>query len=366
MIGAALVGTATQVNAAYKLGSDSELFVTATAGVQYNDNILLTQNGTKSDTIFDAAPGLLAIWGQSSDVKGQASFSEDFSAYSSNSGLNASLAKFDLTNKYDGGVSKVNFDGWFHQVDQATRDVRGAGSLVHRDLSHAGLDGENEITSKTSIKLGIVYDDTKYKQTGYTNWQWYEVPLNYYYKVEPKLDLSAGVRYKDNQLGTGGIDSKEYYYNVGARGELAPKLIGEFSVGLNNRKLNGLGTKDELGLESNFTYSYSPKTSITFGANNDFGYAADGKAYKTFGLNGGVEAQVSSELKLGGLLSYGRYSYSTVSRADDFYQGQVSATYLVNGFVSITGAYAYADNSPNVVLASFKNNILSVSATFRY
>ena len=363
---AVLVGAASQVNAAYKLGSDSELFVTATAGVQYNDNILLTQNGTKSDTVFDAAPGLLAIWGQSSDLKGQTSFSEDFSAYSSNSGLNASLAKFDLTNKYDDGATKVDFDGWFHQVDQATRDVRGAGFLVHRDLSHAELEGENEVTSKTSVKLGIAYDDTQYKHTGYTDWQWYEVPLNYYYKVEPKLDLSAGVRYKDNQLGTGGIDSKEYYYNVGARGELAPKLTGEFSVGLNSRKLNGIGTKDEFGLESNFTYAYSPKTSFTFGANNDFGYSAAGTAYKTLGLNGGIDAAVSSDLKVDGTLAYSRYSYSTTSQRDDFYTGQVSATYLLNGYVSLTGAYAYSDDQSNLAGVSFKNNILSVTATFRY
>jgi hypothetical protein len=366
LIGAALVGAATQVNAAYKLGSDSELFVTATAGVQYNDNILLTQNGTKSDTIFDAAPGLLAIWGQSSDVKGQASFSEDFSAYSSNSGLNSSLAKFDLTNKYDSGVSKVDFDGWFHQVDQATRDVRGAGTLVHRDLSHAALSGENEISSKTSIKLGFAYDNTDYKPVGYTDWQWYEIPLNYYYKVEPKLDVSAGIRYKDNQLGKGGIDSKEYYYNVGARGELAPKLIGEFSVGLNSRKLNGIGTKNEFGLESNFSYAYSPKTAFTFGANNDFGYSAGGGAYKTFGLNGGIDAAISSDLKVDGTLAYSRYSYSTTSQRDDYYTGQVSATYLLNGYVSLTGAYAYSDDSSNLAGASFKNNILSVSATFRY
>jgi len=366
LVVAGLLGLSSQVLAFEKLGSDSELFVTGTAGIQYNDNILLAQSGTKSDTIFDATPGLLAIWGQSSDVKGQASFTEDFSVYSSNSSLNANLAKFDITNSYDGGVSKVDFDGWFHQLDQATRDVRGANTLIHRDASHAELYGENEVSPKTSVKLGIVYDDTNYKSAGYTDWRWYEVPLNYYYKVEPKLDLSAGVRYKDNTLGTGGLNSTEYYYNVGARGELAPKLTGEFSVGLNTSKPKGLGTKDALGLESNFAYAYSPKTSFTFGANNDFGYSATGGSYKNFGVNGGFNAAVSSELKVGGSLGYSRYTYSTTSQRDDLYSGQLSATYLVNGYLSLVGTYAYTDDQSNLAGSSFKNNILSFSATFRY
>ena len=365
-VGTALLGAAATAQAAVKLDSDSELFFTADAGLQYNDNILLTQNNQKKDTVFNIAPGLLATWGQNSATSGQISFSENFLDYADNSDLNASLAKADFSAKYDDGVSKVDSAAWFHQVDQATRDVHSANALIERNLSHAEIAGENQFAPNSSIRLGFIYDDTNYRPASYTDWQWIQVPLDYYFKVEPKLDLSAGLSYKDNQLGNGVANSTEYYYHVGARGELAPKLTGEFSIGLINDKFDGLGSRNGLGLESHFTYAYSEKTSLTFGASNENGYGGDGSAYKTFGLNGGFVAEVSSDVKIGGMLSYGSFNYDNSSRQDNFYQGQLSVTYVLSHEISFTGAYAYADNSSNLAGASFTNNIFSLGASFRY
>jgi len=363
---AALFGAVSQAQAEIKLSPDSSLFFTADASLAYNSNVLLSSANEKSDEVFDITPGLLATFGQGSEWQSQISYKEDFSEYFSNSDLNADLALADFTSVYDDGATKVNAGAFFHQVDQATRDVRGADSLIHRDVSNANLAGENSIDAKDSVKLGFSYDDTQYKSSGFTNWQQDQVFADYYFKVEPKLDLSAGVTYKDNELGNGGINSTELYYNVGARGELAPKLTGEFSVGYNTIDMDGRPTRSALGLESKFTYAADEKTNIFFGANNDNGYGADGNAYKNFGINGGFETVVSDQWKVGGQLSYGRYDYTTELRTDDFYQGQVSATYVVSREISVSVAYAYADNSSTLSGASFTDNILSISAKFRY
>jgi hypothetical protein len=366
LAGFTVSAAATLSFAAIELDPGSELFATVNTGLQYNDNVLLSQDGKKSDEIFDIAPGLLATWGQAAEFNGQASFSEDFSEYFSNSSLDSNLAKADLLANYNDSVTIFNAIAFFHQVDQATRDVRGADSLIHRNLSHVELGVENQIASKTTLKLGFAYDDTAYQNPAYVDWRWYEFYLNGYYKVEPKLDLSAGVRYKENQLGAGGFDSNEYYYYVGARGELAPKLTGEFTVGYNESQLNGHGTKNGLGLESTFTYAYTPKTTFMFAANDDFGYSGDGTAYKTFGFSGGIESAISDVWKVDGLLMYGDYSYTTVVRTDDFYQAQISATYNITKEMSLAFAYAYAKNSSTVSGDSFSNNILSVTGSFRF
>lgn len=363
LLGAALLGA--NARASFDLGNDVTLFPTATAGLQYNDNIFLSNKNAKSDSILDLAPGILLQFGAGAANKGQLSYSEDFQFYSSQSGLNTGLAKVDFLSRFDDGASKINVDAWFHQANQATRDVRSNGFLVRRDLIHGALVGENSISAKTSASLGIIYDDTDYKRTGYTDWQWFEVPFKYYYKIEPKLDLSGGFTYRDNQLGKGGIDSTEYFYNVGARGEIAPKLTGEVSIGLNQRKLKVGGTQNSLGIDSNFTYAATQKTSVSFGASNDFGYGATGTAYKNFGLNGGVTSDVSSDFKVGAQVSYSRYAYTGTQR-DDFYTGQLSGTYLVNAYVTLTGTYAYAKDSSNLAGTSFTNNIFSISAAFRY
>lgn len=352
--------------ASVDLGGGATLFPTATAGIQYNDNIFLSSSGAKSDTIMDLAPGIQLLFGQSAVNQGQLSYSEDFQFYNDDSGLNTGLAKVDFLSRYDDGKMKLDLNGWFHQVDQATRDVRGNGFLVRRNLTHGDATDEVTLTEKTSVSAGVGYDDTNYKNPSYVNWTWYDVPVKYYYKVEPKLDVSAGFRYRDNNLDSPGVDSKEYFYSVGARGELAPKATGEISVGLNQRELAGRSsTKNELGVESTLTYAYSPKTSAVFGINHDFGYSASGTPYDNFGLSGGVVAEVSSELKVGAQLYYSRYDYIGTQK-DDFYQGQLSATYLVNAYVTVTGAYSYAKDNSNLAGASFKNNIFGVSAAFRY
>lgn len=366
LLAVALLGAVSQARAEIKLSPDASLFVTADASLAYNSNVLLSNTGEKSDEVYDITPGLLAVWGQGSDMKGQLSVAEDFNGYFSNTGLNADLFRGDFQSKYDDGATKVDAAGFFHQVDQATRDVRGGNSLVHRDVSNAVLSGESAIDAKNSVKLGFSYDDTQYKTSAYTDWQQDQVFADYYFKVEPKLDLSAGLTYKDNQLGSGGLNSTEYYYNVGARGELAPKLTGEFSVGYNTIELSHRSTRSGLGLESKFTYSVDEKTNIFFGANNDNGYGGDGNAYKNFGINGGFETAVSDQIKLGATLSYARYGYTTELRTDEFYQGQVNATYIVSKLISLTAAYAYAENSSTASGGSFTDNIFTISAKIRY
>jgi hypothetical protein len=366
LIGAGLLGAVSEARAIAKLSPDSELFLTADSNLAYNDNILLTQNNAKSDTVFDIAPGLKATWGQNSSLSGQASFKEDFTEYFSNSELNSSLALVDLSNNYDDGVSKVSLNAWYHQVDQATRDVRNANSLIKRDLSHADISGENQASAKSSVKLGFAYDNTDYQTGGYANWQWYNVTFDYYYKMTPKLDLSAGFQYKDNRLGAHGLDSTEDFYNVGFRGELAPKLTGELHVGFVSHDFQVLGTRNDLGLASSFTYAYSEKTNVTFGASDNYGYSADGSAYRDVGINAGFYAAVNSSLAFNAMISYANFDYFQSTRKDDYVQVQLSATYTVNRYVSLIGAYAYADNSSNAAAVSFTNNILSISAKIAY
>jgi len=364
IIGALLLGATAQ--ASVKLGTDSELFVTGTAALQYNDNLFLSNANAKSDSILDFSPGFQVLFGQNSQLKGTFDYYEDFQIYTSNSNLNADLANVDFSTTYDDGKSKVNSSGSFKQADQATVDVRGAGFLVHRNVTDLGLNGENELTQKTSLGLGVAYEDNSYSHTGYTNWRYVDVPVNYYFKVLPKLDLSGGFKYRDNELGTGGINSKEYFYNVGARGELAPKLSGEVHVGLHESDPAKGTSHSELGIDSNYTYAATPKTSLTFGINNDFGYSAVGTSYRNFGLNGGVQAAVSSEFKITGSLGYTRYSYTTTAQRDDFYTGQIGGSYLVNAYLTLNGGYSYSEDSSNLAGSSFKGNQFKFSAAFRY
>ncbi|HVZ64208.1 MAG TPA: outer membrane beta-barrel protein [Opitutaceae bacterium] len=363
LLGALLGATA---HASIDLGNGAALFPTATAQLTHNDNIFLSNSNAKSDTIVDLAPGFELQFGNGSDNKGKLSYDEDVQFYTSHSSLNTGLALIDLTDRYDDGKMKINLDGWFHQANQANRDVRANAFLVRRDLEHAGVVDEDVLTEKTSASLGFTYDNTDYKRTGYVDWRWFELPFKYYYKVEPKLDLSAGFTYRDNKLGNGGVDSTEYFYNVGVRGELAPKLTSQVSVGLDQRQLSVGGTQNSLGIDADFSYAPTAKTSVTLDARNNYGYTGVGASYKDFGLQVGATTNVSDEFKVGAQFGYDRFSYTGRQR-DDFYQGQINGTYLVNAYVTVNGSYTYSKDSSNLTTGpNFTNNIFSVSAVFRY
>jgi hypothetical protein len=240
---------------------------------------------------------------------------------------------------------------------------------VKRDLYHVEGLGEVGVTEKTSVGAGVIYDDTNYLSTAFTDWQWVKVPLKYYYAVEPKVDVSAGFTYQNNQLGSGGINSDEYFYNIGARGEFTPKLSGGLNVGYEQFQFVSGKNKDKggLGVDSNFTYAYSPKTNLTFGVNNDFGYsAAGGSAYRIFGLTGGLTSLLTEQWKASALLNYSRYDYISTIQKDDFYNAQVGITYIVNANISVIGSYTYTEDSSNLTADSFNNNIFSISTSLRF
>jgi hypothetical protein len=369
LLSAALLAGGARLHAAVPTGPDDELFVTGVASAQTNDNVFLSHTNQKSDEIFDLVPGLEFDYGSKSLTKGSLSASEDFQLFGSESGLDTGLFNSAFTSAYDNDKTKLNVGASFRQADQATRDVHLVGVLVKRDLYHLEGLGEVGVTEKTSVGAGVIYDDTNYLSSSFTDWQWVKVPLKYYYAVEPKVDVSAGFTFQNNQLGNGGINSDEYFYNIGARGEFTPKLTGGINVGYEQIQFDSGKNKNKggLGVDSNFTYAYSPKTNFTFGVNNDFGYsAAGGTAYRIFGLNGGVTTQLTEQWKANAQLNYSRYDYIQTTQKDDFYNGLVGLTYIVNAHVSLTGSYTYTEDSSNITADSFTNNVFSLSTSLRF
>jgi hypothetical protein len=355
------------VKAIAPIGDNAELFVTGTVSGEYNDNIFLSHTNAKDDFIFDVIPGLSYEFGKvNSLTTGQLAVNEDLNFFTKKPHLNNQLFNGVFAMKYDDSKTSINFDASFHEADQAERGIQTSGFLVNRNLSHVDTIGEVQVTDKSSIGAGIIWDDTDYKTAGFTDWRYVQIPVNYYLKFEPKLDLSAGFRFQDNTVGVGGIDSNTYYYNVGARGEFTPNLTGKFTVGYINEKLDNGTNQGGLGAESSFTYAYSPKTNVTFGLNDDFGYAATGSSFRNFGTYVGFISSLTEQWTLNGQISYNRYKYVSTKQRDDFYSARLGLTYTISTHVSMTGSYSYTADNSNFSADSFKGNIFSISATVHY
>lgn len=361
----ALFAFALEARAAIELSDGIKVIPTATAGVQFNDNLFLSSTNETSETMWVLSPGVIVTSGEGATNSTQFSYSEQFQLYSDNSGLNTSLSLLDLSSTYDDGKMKIGVNAWFHQANQATRDVRGA-SLVNRNLSHAAITDEVEWSDKSSVLVGFTYDDTNYKPAGYRDWQWLEVPVKYYWKYQPKLDFSAGVRYRSNKVDGTGYDSNELFYSVGARGEITPKLIGEVSVGYISFDPDVGQSKSSIGLDASLALALTPKSSLNFSASNRYGYGAVGDSYRIASIGGGFNTALTTDFSLAGSLAYNQYDYNTSTRKDDFWTGNVSATYAINHNLSVNGTYSYSNNDSDLPVATFKNSILALSATFQF
>lgn len=364
LAGAALLG-ATRASASVPLGDGAEAFVTLKGGLEYNDNLFLAERNADSDTIWRLTPGVDVLFGQNSLAQGTFTYTEEFKFYSDNSDIDTSLSTINASLVYDNTKTKVDAKLGFQQLDQPTVDARGAG-LVKRDVIDGGINGEYNLSEKTSVKLGLTYNDTDYAAASFADWEYYQIPVNYFYEVAPKLDASFGFSYKDNMLGNGRSDTEEYYYNVGARGELAPKLTGEVSLGYKQSEAEIGDSESTFGIDSKFTYAYSEKTSLDANLSNGFGFSGVGESFRTFALGGGVTSSLSEQLQIGARLTYSNNAYLTTTQDDKLISVSVNASYKYNEFVTFAGSFATTDNNSNRAGSDFTGNVLVLSAALRY
>jgi hypothetical protein len=239
-------------------------------------------------------------------------------------------------------------------------DIHG---LTRRDVFNFLAKSEVEVSPKSSASAGFSFAHTNYKRTGYGDSDDYTVPINFYYKWTEKTDVSVGYQYRSYQTAIG-QDSTDNYLNVGARGEFTPKLHGMFTVGVTKRDLSGGSDETMLGLNANLTYDFSEKTTLQFGASSSPDTSPQGQQQKNFSLNGAVNCNISDQWKVNGGLSWRAIDYLT--RTDHYVEGTLGATYVVNAYVNIVGAYAYRTNSSVLAGGDFTNNVFSVAANLRY
>ena len=349
------------------IGDNAELFLTARTEVRYEDNVTFSQDTfALEDEVFEFAPGFDLVFGKNSLVKGSLSVYERFIAFSDNTIFNEELFNAVFTSTYDGSKFKGGVNASFRELNQNSRDANLVGRLVRRDVTALGANGELSLTAKSKVGSGFSYNQTDYKVNGFTDRETYSVPVNYYFAITEKVDLSAGIRYRVNDVDAANADSDEVFYSVGARGEFTPKLSGSFSIGLATRDPDAGEDSESLGLDAGFVYAYSPKTQLTLNLSNDFESSSAGVGQEVASVNVGARSSLTARLAVSASVGYQQIEYIGINREDDYITGSLGVTYSVNEHLSLEAYYNYLDNSTDFAPSEFTANIVSVAANFRY
>lgn len=356
------------------IGDNAELFLTARTEARYEDNVTFSSTDELQDEAFQFDPGAEINFGKNSLLKGSLAFYESFTAYSEYTDLNSNLANLVFSSQYEGAKLKLDTNASFRELNQNSRDVRNANStsLVRRDVYAAGANGEYSVTEKSKVGLGARYDRTQYKSTGYNDQTSYTVPVNYFFAITEKVDLSAGVQYRNTDVADRVVgansDTEDYYFNVGARGEFTAKLSGKFNVGYLVRSPDDSRVDDEssIGVNAGLAYALTQKTSFTLDLSNDFQTGSDAQGSETSSITFGATTSLTSAWSVGATLGYSRIDYISIDRTDDYVVGGVSVTYIYNTHVNFEAGYSINDNSSNIASSEFTANVVRIAANFRY
>lgn len=359
----------------FSLNDETTLHLTGVGQMRFDDNVLLTENNTESDTIFSLIPGIEVKY-DGGLTKGLLQLSEDFEFYADNGRLDTELFSGLGELNYEGAMTKVDARIAYRQMNQSSVTVRNRDQAIRHDLFDASVNGIWSATAKTSVGGGVFYDQTNYSDIGYADNQNLSVPVDVYYAATPKVDLSVGYRFRQTDvqrlpLATTDFDSTDHFFNVGARGEFTPKLKGQFRVGYGLRDFDHGDTEDQLGLSGALTYVYSPKTSFDLSVSNDFSNSALGTSQEVFAIRTSGKFEFTPQWSAGLGLSYESTTYDQAnsaisSRKDDFIVGDATIQYAMNENVTFQGAYVHRTNSSNRSGLDFDSNILSLGVSLRY
>ena len=356
------------------IGDNAELYLTARTEARYEDNVTfasgLPGDPVIEDTAFEFVPGAQLLFGKNSLTTGSLTFFERFLRYADESRFNDDLANVNFKATYEGAKLRLVSDASFRQLNQNTGDENVPNSLVRRDVTDIGVAGELSATEKSKVGVGARYNKTDYRDTGFgVDREIYIIPVNYYFAITPKVDLSAGIQYTVNDIHAANEDSDQIYYNVGARGDFTAKLTGSFSVGYSTRNPEEGDDDSTVGVRAGLVYLYSLKTQFTLDLSNDFASASNGSGQEVSSISFGVKSAISPGLVATASLGYKKIDYLDTAlddRKDDYITALVGFTYTVNQYMSVDVYYNYLDNSSDVDAAEFEANLFSVAANFRY
>jgi len=380
------------------MGSNSKFSVTAGLSVSRDDNVFLTSptaesNGKPisktSDTIIALTPGVDYTFGQDSLAHGSVSYKNAITRYMDKSSPNVALSNAAADFGYDSGSTAVLGSASFQQLNQNNSTVAALGQqeIIRQDLLGLSASVEPHLTAKTSLKTGLNYTDLKYKTDGLIGSQDTEVPLKIYLEATPKVSVSAGVSYRrstpqndgSNAALKVGPSSKDWDYNIGARGNFTAKLSGEFSLDYRTRTVGTTPKEREnlWGFNGNLQYEITPKTTSSLVFTRDFNIGALGQSLKNSSYALRFSSDPSPQWQLGAELSfrqaeYGPYAFrlnntsTQLDRNDKTWDANVQATYLFRSWLSLTAGYTFRHNSSTLADAEYNDNILSLILGWQY
>lgn len=368
-LASALSGAPVFASPFLSIGDNAELFLTTNTQVRFEDNVGLAQDAFKQDDlVYQVSPGFELSYGKKGDFESTLAVFDQFVRYTNATNLDAELLNVVWNASYKLAKLSVGADASYRQLVQNSRDTVAGGSGTvdsRRNVLSGSTTSEYAFTEKTKSSTGVSYSRTAYADANFKDSEIYTIPVNYFYGISPKVDLSAGLRYSKTKVDAVGLDSEDLNFNVGARGEYTVKLQGSFDVGYTVRTREAGSEQGIIAVNSGLTYVYSLKTDFSLDAQSGFETTPAGNSQRTYGVNLGGRTRFNDAYGARAGLGYKLIDFEN-TRQDHFVTLDLGFSHTISDRVSLAADYRYQNNMSSVSSGEFAANTIAFSANFRY
>ena len=232
------------------------------------------------------------------------------------------------------------------------------------------------VASRGRIKLAAKATEHEYQNfdnyTRYRSRDRYDYGGTFFWKIAPKTDALAEVRYIDTEYDktnpanpAGTFDSEEYNYLVGVAWEATAKTSGSIRLGMFDRSYDSSARSDDDGFSWEVDLTYRPRTYSSFNLEsrrysdetNGLGDAIDANMTTiTWAHDWGVRS--STSLAFGA----GTEDYTGSERKDDRYDVKASYHYAFRRWVDFGIGYRFEDRDSDLGLFDYTRNEVFLEA----
>ena len=359
------------------IGNNADILFNGSTSLQWSSNLFRDENDEHDDFWWTLTPGFEVNLGRGlSNLDLSLVTGYEIRRYADLDELDTELFNIQANGSYRSSRLDLSGSVYFREEKTASGDIN-FNQLVESDNVGGRINAEYRFSPKFSFGAGLGYTDKEYKSPFdiyFADRERFNVPLDVFYELTPKVDLSIGYTYSETdvssiaRLGRHSYTTEDDFFNIGARGNLLPKLTGFFKVGYRMRDNDRVGSSSQstLGLDGDLTWAATPKLTNRLALSRDFGVAGEGFSSEDTSVSLTSNYSINSYYAATAFADYTLRQYSNINRDDNQYRLGARLTYTPNQNWRFGAGYTYSENDSNAVSRSYIDHSIDISASLRY
>ncbi|MFU8847393.1 MAG: outer membrane beta-barrel protein [Opitutales bacterium] len=364
------------------IGDNTDIFFNGSSSLQWSSNVFRNEKNETDDLMWSLTPGFeLNVGRGASNLDFNVITQYEIRRYADLDELDTELFSTQINAAYRTSRLDLSGSAYFREQKTTTGDNNVVtNDLIESDVMGGRIHSEYRFSPKFSFGTGFSYSKTDYKSPFddfLADRERFSVPLDLFYELTPKVDLSIGYVYSETDVdalnGRPSYTTDDHFFNVGARGNLLPKLTGFFKVGYRTRDSDRVNRSSEstLGLDSSLTWAATPKLTNTLTLSRDFGVGGEGFSSEDTSINVSSSYSINSYYAASAFAGYTLRDYQN-NREDNQYRLGLRLNYTPNQHWRFGAGYTYSENDsddPNRVdrsIRSYEDHTFDITASLRY